>query len=144
MAELRRVLVFGRTGQLARSFPRAAWPEATTQVYLSRNEADFAAPGELRAVVRSFKADLVVIAAAYTAVDRAEREEALAHLVNAEAPAAIAAAAAERAIPVIHLSTDYVFDGTMQRWYREDDPVAPLGAYGRSKAEGERRLRAAN
>jgi dTDP-4-dehydrorhamnose reductase len=80
----------------------------------------------------------VVNAAAYTAVDRAEEEEALATLVNGTAPAAMARAAATRGLPFVHLSTDYVFDGSGTRGWRPEDPVAPLNAYGRSKATGER------
>ncbi len=86
--------------------------------------------------------DLIVNPAAYTAVDRAEDERALAFLINAEAPGAIARWAARRGVPLVHFSTDYVFDGSGARPWREDDPTAPLSAYGASKLAGEDAIRA--
>src|SRR5262249_51763084 len=77
-------------------------------------------------------------AAAYTNVDRAEQERDAAHAVNAVAPGVLAAACARRSIPLVHVSTDYVFDGTLRRPYREDDPIAPLGVYGETQAAGGR------
>lgn len=139
-----RILVFGRTGQLAQSLAAAPWPAAATVTALGREQADLAQPASLGAVVAAHAPDLVVIAAAHTAVDKAETEEALATLINGEAPGVIADAAARRGAPVIHVSTDYVFDGSKTGWYEETDPVAPLGAYGRSKEFGERQVRSAN
>jgi dTDP-4-dehydrorhamnose reductase len=89
------------------------------------------------------EADAVINAAAYTAVDRAEEELELAHAVNAAAPGAMAEAATARGLPFLHVSTDYVFDGTPGRPWREDDPTGPLGAYGRSKLAGEQAVAAA-
>lgn len=86
-------------------------------------------------------ADIVVNATAYTAVDKAESEPGLAHRLNAEAPAALAAACAARGVGLVHFSTDYVFDGSATRPYREDDATAPLGVYGASKWAGEQAVR---
>jgi dTDP-4-dehydrorhamnose reductase len=93
-------------------------------------------------VVRARRPDLVLIAAAYTAVDRAESEEETARLVNADAPGAIARACAETGAGLLHVSTDYVFDGAKPEPYVEEDPIAPASAYGRTKAEGEAAIRA--
>jgi dTDP-4-dehydrorhamnose reductase len=144
MAAPLRVLVFGATGQLARELARASWPAATETRFVDRAGADLARPAALGAVVAHHRPDVVVIAAAYTAVDRAETEEGLATTINGEAPGAIAAAAAQIGAPLIHVSTDYVFDGSALSAYGEDDPIAPANAYGRSKALGEARVRAAN
>jgi dTDP-4-dehydrorhamnose reductase len=139
-----RVLVFGETGQVARALAEAPWTEGTRLTFLDRKAADLSTPGELGAIVQGHAPDAVIIAAAYTDVDGAEREEALATTVNGDAPAAIARTAAALAIPVVHISTDYVFDGKKSGYYFEDDPVAPLNAYGRSKLAGEAAVRAAN
>jgi dTDP-4-dehydrorhamnose reductase len=104
--------------------------------------ADFNAPQSLPAVIDAVAPDVVVNAAAYTAVDRAEGDPAAAFRVNAEAPGEIAAACAARNAWLVHYSTDYVFDGSGTRPYREDDPVAPLGVYGASKLAGERAVQA--
>jgi len=138
------VLVFGATGQVARALPRAAWPEGTRLTSLNRQAADFSRPGTLGAIVREQRPDVIVIAAAYTQVDKAESEEELAHTVNAVAPGEIAKAAATLTIPIVHISTDYVFDGEKDGPYVESDPVAPIGAYGRTKLAGEVSVRSAN
>lgn len=132
------LLVFGRSGQLARELQRQS--EVTA---LGRAEADLSDPAACAAAIHAAAPRAVINAAAYTAVDRAETEEPLATRINAEAPAAMAQACAERAIPFLHVSTDYVFDGSGETAWREDDPVAPLNAYGRSKLAGERAVRAA-
>jgi dTDP-4-dehydrorhamnose reductase len=139
-----RVLVFGSTGQVARELRRAPFPKGVEIVALDRAAADLAMPDSLAAVVGRHKPDAVIIAAAYTAVDKAESEEALAHIVNGEAPGAIAAAAADRGVPVVHFSTDYVFNGEKDGFYDEGDPTCPINAYGRSKLSGEEKVRAAN
>ena len=139
-----RVLQFGATGQVARSLLDRAAQGAVAIDALDRAQADLRDPeGCAAAILQADRPDIVVNAAAYTAVDRAESEEATAHLVNAAAPAAMAAACAQRGLPFIHLSTDYVFDGGSAAPCREDDPVAPLNAYGRSKAAGEAAIAAA-
>ncbi len=108
-------------------------------IALSRDQVDLAQPDAIAATIRNAPGRLsaVVNAAAYTAVDAAEEHEAEAYAVNAEAPLAMAQACAGRGVRFIHLSTDYVFDGTSSKPYREDDPVCPLGVYGRSKLAGE-------
>ena len=137
-----RLLVFGRTGQVATELGRLAGPDLAVET-LSRDDADLADPAACAARIRETAADVVVNAAAYTAVDKAESEEPLAHAVNAAAPGAMAEAAAARGLPFLHVSTDYVFDGSGTRPWREDDAVAPLGAYGRTKLAGERAVAAA-
>jgi dTDP-4-dehydrorhamnose reductase len=104
---------------------------------LGRAQVDLADPDACAAAVAAADADLVINAAAYTAVDQAEREPDLVQAVNAGAPGAMARAAAARGLPFLHISTDYVFDGSGRRPWREDDPVAPLGVYGASKLAGE-------
>ena len=131
-----KVLVFGKTGQVARELLRQA-PEGTTVEALGRDDADLADAEACAALIAATDADAVVNAAAYTAVDRAEEEEALATRINGTAPAAMARAAATRGLPFLHLSTDYVFDGSGTRPWQPQDATAPLNAYGRSKRQGE-------
>jgi dTDP-4-dehydrorhamnose reductase len=138
------VLVFGSTGQLARELRRADWEGGTKLTFLDRAAADLAAPHSLGPLIHQIRPDAIVIAAAYTAVDKAEGEEARALAVNAEGPAAISRAASERDVPVVYLSTDYVFDGEKPGWYSEADSTHPLSAYGRSKLAGEEKVRGAN
>lgn len=133
------VLVFGQTGQVARELARRA-PDA---VYLGRGQADLADPAACAAAIRAHAPDVVINAAAYTAVDRAETDEAAALQVNGAAPGAMAQACADLGIPFLHVSTDYVFDGSGTAPWKPEDPVAPLGAYGRSKLAGEQAVRAA-
>ena len=104
--------------------------------------ADFDQPGTLPALVDRLAPDVVVNAAAYTAVDRAEQERDAAFRANADAPAALAEACARRGALLVHYSTDYVFDGNGSRPWREDDATAPLGVYGASKLAGEEAIRA--
>lgn len=134
-----KALVFGATGQLAQEL-RARLPEA---VFLSRAEADQTDPAACAAKVAGFDGDLVINAAAWTAVDKAEAEEAAALIVNGETPGAIARAAAAKGLPFLHVSTDYVFDGAGDQPFAPDHPTAPLGAYGRTKLAGEEAIRAA-
>jgi dTDP-4-dehydrorhamnose reductase len=141
-----KLLVFGRTGQVATELLRLAGPHADSGLEitaLGRAEADLADPETCAAALHGWRGDAVINAAAYTAVDKAETEEALATRINGEAPGAMARAAAERGIPFLHVSTDYVFDGSKAGPWVEDDPPAPLGAYGRSKLAGEREIAAA-
>jgi dTDP-4-dehydrorhamnose reductase len=128
-----KLLVFGSTGQVACELHRLV-PEAT---FLSRAEADLSDPPSCAAAIEASGANVVINAAAYTAVDRAESDEEAAELVNGDAPAAMAQATARIGIPFLHISTDYVFDGTGTRPWKPDDQTAPLGAYGRSKFLGE-------
>lgn len=133
-----KILVFGRTGQVATELQRLA--EVTA---LGRVMADLAQPEDCAAAIRQHAPDLVINAAAYTAVDRAETEEELASVINGAAPGAMARACADLGIPFCHVSTDYVFDGGGVAPRRPTDPVAPCNAYGRSKLLGEEAVRAA-
>jgi dTDP-4-dehydrorhamnose reductase len=138
-----RVLVFGTTGQVARELARRAAARGIGVDALGRAEADLAVPEACAAAVAATRAVVLLNAAAYTVFDRAECVPALAHRNNAEAPGAWARAAAARGLPFLHVSTDYVFDGTPGRPWREDDSPAPLPAYGASKLAGERAVAAA-
>lgn len=137
-----KILVIGRTGQVATEIQRLAGPDLAVTA-LGREAADLDDPAACAAAVAAADADIVINAAAYTAVDKAEGDEAAAMTVNGHSPGAMARAAAARGLPFLHISTDYVFDGSGTRPWREDDPVGPLGAYGRSKLEGERQVAAA-
>lgn len=129
-----RVLVFGQTGQVARELARRC-PADVSARFLGRDQADLMHPVACAAMIRD--CDAVINAAAWTAVDKAETEEAAATMVNAAAPTAIAQTCAALGVPFLHISTDYVFDGAGDQPFRPDDPVSPLGAYGRSKLAGE-------
>jgi len=146
-----RILLFGGNGQLGTELQRALAPlgglvVATRDGVSPRGTAsvvaDFNASQSLPGVVDAVAPDVVVNAAAYTAVDRAEGDADAAFRINAEAPARIAGACAARGARLVHYSTDFVFDGSATRPYREDDPVAPLGVYGASKLAGERAIQA--
>jgi len=134
-----RALVFGKTGQVARELARRL-PDAR---FLGRDQADLMDPAACAAAVLASDAEVVINAAAWTAVDKAEAEEAAATVVNGHAPAAMARAAAQRRVPFLHISTDYVFDGAGDAPFQPWHPTAPLGAYGRSKLAGEIGVRAA-
>ncbi|MDV4144224.1 dTDP-4-dehydrorhamnose reductase [Shimia sp. FJ5] len=132
------VLVFGHDGQVATELRR--FPEV---VALSRTEADLSDPAACAAAIRAHAPRAAINAAAYTAVDRAEEDEALATIINGDAPGAMAEACAALDIPFVHISTDYVFSGAGEVPWRPDDPTAPQNAYGRSKLAGERAVVAA-
>jgi dTDP-4-dehydrorhamnose reductase len=135
-----RILQFGTTGQLARELLAQAKDFDVEITALSRAEADFADPDVVVRRLRDATPDLVVIAAAYTAVDLAETERDLARTVNAETPAAIAAALGADGPALVHVSTDYVFDGQKGSPYLETDETRPLNVYGASKLAGEQAL----
>jgi dTDP-4-dehydrorhamnose reductase len=137
-----RVIVFGQTGQVARELMARA-PADMVLTALGRDKADLSDPAACAAVVREAKADVIINAAAWTAVDDAEAAEDAATVVNAAAPTAMARAAAARGLPFLHISTDYVFDGAGTAPFTPYHPTAPLGAYGRSKCAGEEGIRAA-
>jgi dTDP-4-dehydrorhamnose reductase len=140
-----RMVVTGKSGQVVSSIlERAAGLEDFDVITAGRPELDLADPASVAQTIKALEPHIVVNAAAYTAVDKAEEEPELAHAINGIAAGEVARGAALAGVPVIHISTDYVFDGEMRRSYREDDPVAPLGVYGRSKLEGERLVAAAN
>jgi dTDP-4-dehydrorhamnose reductase len=138
-----RILVFGRSGQVGREFARVPWPQSVETVQLDRMQCDLCDSRAIAAAIEWAGSGLVINAAGYTAVDRAESEPGLAQRVNADAPAAMAAACARRGAALVHLSTDYVFDGTKKGPYTEDDPVAPVSVYGSTKEAGEAAVRAA-
>ncbi|MGI4842062.1 MAG: dTDP-4-dehydrorhamnose reductase [Janthinobacterium lividum] len=136
-----KILLFGKSGQLGWELQRSL--AALGEVHASgRLEADFGDVEALRASVRDYRPDIIVNAAAYTAVDRAEGDERTAHGINALAPGVLAEAARECGAWLVHYSTDYVFDGRKESPYREDDRANPLSVYGRTKFEGEERIRA--
>jgi dTDP-4-dehydrorhamnose reductase len=138
-----RILVTGVSGQVGAAL--AIRLSATATVIAPRHEEfDLAQPDRLAAGLDTLAPVLIINAAAYTTVDRGEDEPALAERVNAEAPAAMAQWAASRDVPMIQFSTDYVFDGSGNRPWREDDPPHPLSVYGSSKLNGERAVRAAH
>lgn len=136
-----KILVLGSQGQVGWELSRSLLPVGEV-IALSRAEADLAQPDKLRAVIRSHQPDLIVNAAAYTAVDRAESEEALAYAINATAPGVLAEEAKRCHALLIHYSTDYVFDGTLDRPYVETDTPNPQSVYGRSKLAGEQAIAA--
>ena len=145
-----RLLLLGANGQvghaLRRELPRLGEVVCTTRSGLlpdgtACERADLDQPGTLAALVERVAPDIVVNAAAWTAVDRAEQDRDAAFRANAEAPAALAEACARRGTLLVHYSTDYVFDGRGDRPWREDDPTAPLGVYGASKLAGEDAVR---
>ena len=126
------ILVFGKTGQVARELEQLG-----AVVALSREEANLSDPQACAYAIRHHAPDAVINAAAYTAVDQAEDEEAIATVINGDAPTAMAKACAELGIPFVYISTDYVFEGTGQDPWRPQDQTAPQNAYGRSKLAGE-------
>lgn len=136
------ILVIGRTGQVATELHRRC-PEGWRMTALGRDGADLTQPDLCARVVLDHDADAIINAAAYTDVDRAEDEEGVANLVNGEAPAAMAAAAAKKGLPFLHISSDYVFDGSGTDPWMPEDATGPLGAYGRSKLLGEQGVAAA-
>lgn len=140
-----RVLVTGREGQLARSLAERA--EAFPDLALAtvgRPELDLERPESIASAIAAASPDVVVNAAAYTAVDQAEDEPERAFRINAAAAGEVAAAARRAGARIIQVSTDYVFDGSAEGAYAETAPTRPLGIYGRSKLEGEREVAAAN
>lgn len=131
-----KVLVLGAGGQLGSAL-RNTRPQDAGLIAFGRAEMDLADAGDIEERVAGSQSQLVINAAAYTAVDKAETEEALAFRVNAQAVGAVARGAKRMGARLVHVSTDYVFDGTKGAPYLPDDPTAPLGVYGRSKRQGE-------
>ncbi|MBA3241765.1 MAG: dTDP-4-dehydrorhamnose reductase [Acidobacteria bacterium] len=140
-----RVLVTGSQGQLVRCLMDVAprWPDIAL-VFAGRPEADLAEPGSIARAIAAQRPNAVLNAAAYTAVDLAEDEPDKAFRINAEAAGEAAAAAAAIGAPIMHVSTDYVFDGAQPGAYHEDAPTGPINVYGRTKLAGEEQVRAAN
>lgn len=133
-----RILVTGRHGQVASALVEQSG--AHELIFAARPDLDLADAASIERVVAAVRPDLIFSVAAYTAVDKAEDEPELAMAINGAAPGVIGRSAAAIGAAVVHLSTDYVFDGSLDRAWREDDPVAPLGVYGASKLAGEQAL----
>lgn len=133
------ILVFGKTGQVATELHRQG--EVTA---LGRDKADLSDPQACAAIIADLKPSVVINAAAYTAVDQAEDDAVLAQIINADAPGAMAVQCAQMGIPFLHVSTDYVFDGSGTRAWIETDPIAPQNAYGRTKLAGEQAVRSSD
>jgi len=138
-----KLLVLGAGGQVGHELCRLAWPDGYSVAAFDRGGVDIAQREPVFAAVARERPDIVINAAAYTAVDRAETERDIAWASNCSGPANLAAACQEAAIPLIHLSTDYVFDGSKPGAYFEADPVKPLGVYGESKEAGDQAVRGA-
>jgi dTDP-4-dehydrorhamnose reductase len=136
-----RILLLGKDGQLGRELQRSLAPLGDITAW-GRNECDLSQTATLYAKVIAAKPDVIVNAAAYTAVDKAESEPLLAHAINAAAPAILAQATLDMACKLIHYSTDYVFNGSGSTPWTEDAPTAPLNVYGKSKLEGEQAITA--
>jgi dTDP-4-dehydrorhamnose reductase len=135
-----RLLVTGAGGQVGQELRRSGWPADTFVSFLTRQEFNIANPSEVTEQIAA-PLDAVINAAAYTAVDRAESEGELARCINGEGPGLLARRCATLGIPLVHLSTDYVFSGTKHSPYLEEDDPAPLNEYGASKLAGEEAVR---
>ena len=141
----KRVLIFGRIGQVGQELAASPWPFRADVTQLDKDEFDLVqedAAG-MQSLFARVEPDFVINASAYTAVDQAESDKDLAFALNARAPELMAQACAETDIPLIHISTDYVFAGDKEGPYVEDDPIAPASVYGASKAAGEAAVRSA-
>jgi dTDP-4-dehydrorhamnose reductase len=139
-----RIAVTGKQGQVVQSLLTLGAARGIDVVAIGRPEMDLTDASSVEAAIEAARADIVVSAAAYTAVDKAESEPDLAFAVNAAGAGLVSQAAKRMQIPIIHLSTDYVFGGDKPSPYVETDPNAPISVYGRSKLEGERLVAAAN
>jgi dTDP-4-dehydrorhamnose reductase len=139
-----RVAVIGRSGQVAHALSEAGRDHSAEVIGLGRPVLDLSVPGSVLPALRAVSPDIIINAAAYTAVDHAETEPDLAQSVNATGAGMAAGAAADLGIPFIHLSTDYVFDGRLGRPYFESDLPHPLNTYARSKLDGERLVASAH
>ena len=138
------ILLFGAGGQLGQELAGQAMRAGVPLIPLSHAQVDIADQRSVGRAINESRALMVVNAAAYNKVDEAESEPEAAYKVNAVGAAVVAQACADAGLPLVHLSTDYVFDGSKGGAYHENDSVAPLGAYGRTKAEGERAVRRLN
>jgi len=136
-----KVLITGCKGQVGRELVLLAKKYDCEAIGLDREGFDITNQAVVERVIRQYKPDAVINAAAYTAVDKAESDEKAAYAVNATGVEYLAAVCADLDIPLVHISTDYVFDGSKVGAYKEDDPVNPLGVYGKSKLAGEEAVR---
>ena len=131
------ILVLGRNGQVARELAKIGPPAGFEMAFLGRDRFDLSSGADPMVLIEALSPAVVINAAAYTAVDKAESEPEAAFALNRDAPGALARACALGDVPFVHFSTDYVFDGTKPEPYVETDPICPLCVYGESKAEGE-------
>ncbi len=138
-----RALILGGNGQVAFELRRAAWPAGTSPTITARPDFDMTCPETLEPVLAAADPEVVINATAHTAVDKAESEPELAFAVNRDGPARLAELCARRGAVLLHISSDYVFGNDGEAPHTEDEPVAPLGVYGASKAAGEEAIRAA-
>ena len=138
-----KLLLLGSAGQVGRELCRLEWPAGYRIAAFDRDRVDIALPHSVDAAFARERPDLVINAAAYTAVDRAESDSEAAWAINCAGPGNLAAACCAASIPLIHISTDYVYDGAKPAFYVEGDPINPLGVYGRSKAAGDAAVAAA-
>ncbi len=136
-----KFIIIGINGQLGWELNRQGRQKGLDVLAVDLPDFDITDQAAVDSLLRKAHADVVINAAAYTAVDRAEKETQLAFSINRDGPAYLAAACARQGAALIHVSTDYVFDGTQKEPYKESDPVSPLGVYGRSKAAGEEEIR---
>ena len=138
------ILVFGKDGQLGKAFAQQLqnkqFSQGNTIRFVGRADCDLASAQQLKDLLESFKPQIIINAAAYTAVDKAESEPEAAFAINAKAPEMMAKYAAAHEATLLHFSTDYVFDGSGQKAYTELDATKPLGIYGKSKEAGERAI----
>ena len=140
-----RILVTGANGQLGAEILAQLTPiETITAIGTTRDRLDLADPDSIRHAIVELEPDIILSSGAYTAVDRAESEPELAHAINAITPGLLAEATAQRGAKLIHLSTDYVFDGQKGSPYLETDPTGAIGVYGQTKLDGERAILAAD
>jgi dTDP-4-dehydrorhamnose reductase len=136
---IHRILLTGRNGQIGHELFRLL-PQLGEVIAIDIEQLDLLKPQDIRRVIREIRPNLVVNAAAYTAVDQAEKDETTARAINAEAPAVIAEEAKRIGAALVHYSTDYVFDGTKTSPYKEDDPVDPINVYGKTKLAGDQAI----
>ncbi len=134
-----KILLTGKDGQVGMELQRFL-PQLGEVIALGRQELDLSKPDDLRRMIRTVRPNLIVNAAAYTAVDQAEKEEAIARAINADAPAVMAEEAKKIGAGLVHYSTDYVFDGSKNSPYEETDPTNPVNVYGKTKLMGERAI----
>ncbi len=137
-----RILITGGTGQVGTCLQALDWPVQTVLLAPGRADFNLCDPAAMRRWLDREAPDAIVNSGAYTAVDKAEGDSETARTINGDAPGVLAAYAARAGIPIVHLSTDYVFDGASPEPYRETDPTGPVGVYGRSKLAGEAAIRA--
>jgi len=141
---MKRILVTGGAGQVGQALAGKLGDQRDGFLFPSRADFDLLSEASMISGLREFRPDLVLNLAAYTAVDCAEDEPELCAAINTTAPAILARETARLGVPIIHVSTDYVFSGELERPYREDDETVPINVYGRTKLNGERAIAAAN